>query len=263
MATPAKKPAPKKKPAKAPKTPAKGKATPKPTSRASARTKQPQTPIKHKGRHAVDWDAVHRDYRTGKYTNIELGKMHGCNPDHLSRRVTGEGWTKDLREVVAHATRAAVIKHQVDEAQRQAQGSAVDAVTIAASINAEVIERHRGDIIRVRAFGFDLMKELQEIPDVKNDVSDALSEIRRIASAPLEDETAQQRSARLDALAEQQGRIRKAVYEAAEIHARVGSLHKVTDMLTKLQTLERKAHDLDRADQNPSGFENLLDQALA
>lgn len=54
-----------------------------------------QNPVKRK---KTDWEAVERDYRTGKYTLRELEARHGANNGLIARKSKKEGWTKAQNE---------------------------------------------------------------------------------------------------------------------------------------------------------------------
>lgn len=59
-------------------------------------------PVKHR----TDWDAVERDYRTGKFTLRELEEKHGVFNSSIARKAKKDGWTQDLRIAIRQATNA-------------------------------------------------------------------------------------------------------------------------------------------------------------
>lgn len=117
-----------------------------PTSNAagtpgSSRTSEPRL------RKRIDWEAVERDYRTGKFTLRELEAKHGASYSEISRKAKKQGWTKDLRDVIKAATDAAVLRDIATEAQR----SATDVVLVAAEVNAQVLASHRKRLHGIQA----------------------------------------------------------------------------------------------------------------
>ena len=56
-----------------------------------------------------DWQAVERDYRTGKFTLRELEHKHGAANSTIARRAAREGWSQDLSAAVRQATNAKLI----------------------------------------------------------------------------------------------------------------------------------------------------------
>jgi hypothetical protein len=90
-------------------------------------------------RKRIDWEAVERDYRTDKFTLKELEAKHSASYSEISRKAKREGWKKDLREAIRHATNAAVLQ----ETAKEAQSDAKNVVLAAAELNKQVILKHR------------------------------------------------------------------------------------------------------------------------
>lgn len=80
----------------APIIPIKGKSSPAKGATAAARKAR------------TDWQAVERDYRTGKFTLRELGAKHDCDRGLISRNAKRHGWTKlvDPTQFFTESTRA-------------------------------------------------------------------------------------------------------------------------------------------------------------
>ena len=167
----------------------------------------------------TDWDAVERDFRTGKFTLRELEAKHGPSYAEISRRSKKQGWTKDLREVIKQATDAALLQETVTTAQKDVTGT----VLAAAEVNKQVILRHRGDIARTSTLAMDMLAELSLTTHKQGEIEELFDKIT-------EDIEGQ-------ALATAQQTFR----DFMKVHSRVGSVHKLADTLTKLQTLERRA----------------------
>ena len=95
-----------------------------------------------------DWEAVERDYRTGRFTLRELEAKHGAGYADISRRAKREGWQKDLAAVIRQATNAALLS----DATTKAQSDATTVVLVAAEVNKQVILGHRAVSIHARHF---------------------------------------------------------------------------------------------------------------
>lgn len=94
-------------------------------------------------RKRADWEAVERDYRTGRFTLRELEAKHGPNNATIGRRAEREGWTKDLSDAIRQATNAKVIAATVQQECSSAQQSAATTVLAAAELNKQIILGHR------------------------------------------------------------------------------------------------------------------------
>ena len=177
----------------------------------------------------TDWQAVERDYRTGKFSNRELGAMHGCSHTQVSRRARLGGWERDLRGVIRQAASTAVIRAEVArrlEGEANAVPAAAETVLVAAEIAKDVILRHRHDLQRTRDVSMRLLQEL-EAAAMQPEHAETLA---RIMGG---DDDA--------AVAE----ARKAIARALGIGSRISAVKSLADALVKLQTAERQAFDLD------------------
>lgn len=206
-------------------------------------------------RQKADWEAIERDYRTGKWSGQELADKHGnvVTRQAISKRAKEKGWTQDLSAAVRHATRASVIQAEVakrvagkvagDVAGNVAESfqATTDTVLAAAEVNKQVILGHRSDIREARDVTFALLNELRTAtldPDKLQalfaKVSEDLDEVsKRILADSFRD--------------------------MMRLSSRVGSVHKLADTLSKLQAMERKAFGLDdEAGGGSTGFEDLV-----
>lgn len=189
----------------------------------------------------TDWDAVERDYRTGKFTSRELAAMHGGSHTQVTRRAKSGKWERDLRDVIRKAASAAVIREEV--AARQArhlgqQQSAMategarlvppttDTVMVAAEIAKDVIVRHRNDLQRARDTSMRLLQEL-EASAMQSEHAETLARVMGGDDS--------------GAVAE----ARKAIARALGIGPRIAGVKALADALVKLQAAERVAFDLD------------------
>lgn len=117
-------------------------------------------------RSKIDWEAAERDYRIGQLTVRQTAKKHCCAVSGLMLRAKKEGWTRDLSEAVALATkarvRAAVAAHwnQSGANLEQATSTEIDA---AASVNVAII---LGQQQRVKRLNHLLEKMVTEVEEV-------------------------------------------------------------------------------------------------
>ncbi|WP_159271997.1 hypothetical protein [Variovorax boronicumulans] len=190
------------------------------------------TPAPEGKRPRTDWDAVERDYRTGHFTNRELGLKFDLHHTAVGRKARKEGWTQDLRALVKSATSAKLIQESVSANVSAAHQSVSDSVLAAAETNKNVILTHRSDITKVRQLTMSMVAELTEVSLQQ----EALQEFfdRTIRAECTSPEAIMQATTAYNAL--------------TKLPARVMSVKNLSEALTKLQTLERKAFALDEED---------------
>lgn len=102
---------------------------------------------------SIDWEALEVEYRTGKYSNRQLGAKFGVSESAIRYRVKGKGWQKDLSKKVQQQTRIRATQNAVVDKvrkQRKEQGADVEApltedeiVDAAAEQSATIITRHQ------------------------------------------------------------------------------------------------------------------------
>lgn len=99
-----------------------------------------------------DWEAVERDYRTGRYSLSELSAMHGPAKSSIDKRARRDGWEKDLSGAVRQRTREKVVRSTLsDEALEALDGDDAGIVEEAATLNAAVAAGHRKQLTAWRA----------------------------------------------------------------------------------------------------------------
>ena len=272
MATSKKSPAKARKPAKAPaKRPARTTSIAKEAQalkRAVERqAEKPRKTGRRTGDDAIDWEAVERDYRTGRFTDTELATKHGCSRQSILRRrekdkAAGHPWAKDLSQAVREATRAALVEETVQEGVR----NVTDAVLIAAEVNKAVILQHRSDLKAMRDQCFALLAELQAANGTMEELRGVLETLEEFETSAIEgdpDLSERDKDTRLKRLSKKFDAIRKAAFETADIHNRVGSAQKLMALLKEAQTMERKAFNLDDdpdGKKAAGGYESVLDK---
>lgn len=187
-----------------------------PASKGSARTRP--------GPGGTDWARVRADHNTGRYTDEELGALHGLHWGSIRRRRREDSktdptlWAVDRSAEVARATQALLIHDQTVQA-----GGAASAVMAAAIATRDVILQHRQDVRRARDVAMGLLDELAAT--TMN--AEQLARLFELCSADLDPE--------------QLAGLREQFKGLLKLHARASSVHKLTDALVKAQTLERRA----------------------
>lgn len=188
------------------------------------------TTKKTQARKKPDWEAVERDYRTGRFTLRELEKKHGPAFATIGQRAKREGWTQDLQEAVRRTTSAKLIESLVThEAHKAAQG-ATQAVQAAAEVNKQVILAHRSRVREAASVAMDMLNELRL-------TTTQADEIRALFEKLTEDIGGPELAA-----------AQKQFDDFMKLHTRVASVQKLMDALGKAQTLERQAFSLDDND---------------
>ena len=103
----------------------------------------PTNKPKPKAKPRADWDAVERDYRTGKYSLRELQARHGADHSLILRKARKEGWTQDLSIAIKQATNAKLVAALVNTEVNESHQKVTAVVFAAASENTRVILSHR------------------------------------------------------------------------------------------------------------------------
>ena len=180
------------------------------------------TAAKTPGKRRADWEAVERDFRTGKFTLRELEAQHGVSYAQNSRKANEYGWTKDLREVIKQATDAAVLRETVTKAQKDV----TETVLVAAEVNKQVILAHRHGLQAITQVKRKLLEHIERAAELLPDLAEVVEMVRK------PDDNGQDRAN--DAL-------RKALSRSAL----VDDLKKLADVDEKVRKGEREAFDLD------------------
>lgn len=130
-------------------------------------------PVTAKVRH--DWEAIERDYRTGKFTLRELEAKHGPSYAEISRRSKREGWTKDLRDIINQATSAAVLRETVTAAQKDV----TETVIVAAELNKNVILAHREGLKRITGIKQKLLDQIEQAAENLPELEEVVEILRK------------------------------------------------------------------------------------
>ena len=152
------------------------------------RTKTPDQPAPSKDagfvapRKRTDWDAVERDYRTGKFTLREINIKHGADPGQISRKAKKDGWTQDLGEAIRHATNARLVADLVDKDVKETQQKVNIVVLAAAEQNARVIQGHRTRLASLTDAVEIAQAKLLSMGDTLADVRDAATFVQAVGN---------------------------------------------------------------------------------
>ena len=120
-----------------------------------------------------DWEAVERDYRTGRFSLRELAVLHNANHATIGRRVEREGWTKDLTHAIRLATHAKLIEEETQQHCDGARQSATTVVLAAAETNRQIILGHRRQAVAARTAMETARAKLLALSDTVADIREA------------------------------------------------------------------------------------------
>lgn len=203
---------------------------------------------KPRPKRAADWEAIEREYRTGKWSDQELADHFDniVSRQAIWKRARKGGWQKDLSAEVRRATRAGLI---ADELEKRNEGvvagvvadglqKVANTVQVAAEVAKNVILRHRSDILSTRGLALDMLGELS----LATHSQEELAALFKQASEGLDPES-------LVAL-------QQSFKDMVRLHSRVGSIFKLSASLKTLQEMERKAFSLDAEPDDDNGAAN-------
>lgn len=216
---------------------------------ASKAKAKPETPAKGK---RPDYEAMARDYRTGTFTDEELGIKYGRSRQAVTKMAKVKGWQKDLSKAVRQATSAALIAEAAKEkvAEQVAEGSAatLDAVLISAETNKQVILGHRKDIAAAQQLCSAMFNELSQVtvnPRKLQDLLEVLTGGDDMTEAQIAD-------------------ARLALSDLTKLPTRSLAFQRLSQSMVRLQAMQRVAFGLDDPEQPPPVDEaaDLSDEEL-
>lgn len=209
-------------------------------------------------RATVDLEAVERDYRTGSFTDRELGAKYGRSHTAVQKWARDNGWQKDLVGAVRKATEARLLQAEVakiasgEVAKRVAKAVAksmpatTDVVSAMADINTAVITRHRTDLLAMR-------NEAIALLDETGFQREHMPKLERLAELVVDEEVNPMLA----------NELRKQFDRAVGLPARIVNAKNIADVIVKLQPAERVAFKLDDADPNAHQGKQLTELELA
>ena len=131
----------------------------------------------------IDWDAVERDYRTGKFTLRELASKYGVSHQAIAKRAKVGKWTQDLGEAIRAATNARLTSELVANEVAKGGQAVANVVLAAAEVNTQVILAHRQHLARMDEMLKAAEVKLSAIGDTVADVREAKTYVDAVASA--------------------------------------------------------------------------------
>lgn len=191
-----------------------------------------------------DWDAVERDYRTGKFTLRELSAKYGCSHTAIAKRAKVHAWSQDLSEQIRQATNAKLTQALVDKEVASGVQAVSTTVAVAAELNKQVILGHRSDLKATRDVAAALLTELSNAA--------LLSEHGEMLATILAGEGAEPADL---------NRARTLVSKALSVNTRISSVKALAETFAKLQEGERKAFNI--ADGDAGGSADPMADFLA
>ena len=184
------------------------------------------TAAKTPGKRRADWEAIERDYRTGRFTLRELETKYEVNNSTISRRADKHGWTQDLSTAIKQATNAKLIQSIVAAECSTAQQNAADTVLAAAEVNKQVILGHRKGLQELTSVKRALLDQIQQAAALLPDLAEVIEMVRKPDDNGID-------------------RANDALRKAMSRSALVDDLKKLADVDEKVRKGEREAFDLD------------------
>lgn len=178
----------------------------------------------------IDWDAIKRDYRTNKFTDIELASHHKVSRETISRKRKADDpqeWQKDLSEAIKQATDAALVREIVT----QGHTKVTETVLAAAEVNKDVILGHRKGLRKITDIKRKLLAQIEQAAENMVDLAEVIEMVRN------PDDNGIDRAN--DALKKAMGR-----------SALVDDLKKLADVDEKVRKGEREAFSIDNGDKD-------------
>jgi hypothetical protein len=131
----------------------------------------------------VDWEAIERDYRVGRFSLRELGEKHKASYAEIGRRAKKHSWSKDLSAAVKQATNAALIAEVATAEATRQQQQATDVVVAMAEVNKDVILGHRAALRTLQKDAVDARLKLIELGGSVADVREAATYVSALESS--------------------------------------------------------------------------------
>lgn len=137
----------------------------------------------------VDWDAVERDYRTGKFTDGELSTKYGVTREAIVRRRKKDQaddstrWAQDLEPQVRAATNALLIQEHITSQITEGHSKVTGVILAAAELNKSVILRHRSRLERLNADADAARDKLIQLADSIADIKEAATYVSALEAS--------------------------------------------------------------------------------
>ena len=179
-----------------------------------------------RGKRRADWDAIERDYRTGKFTLRELEEKHGAFNSSIARKAKKDGWTQDLSVAIKQATNAKLAEALVSDIASEGAQNASMTVLVAAEVNKQVILGHRKGLQTLTQVKRKLLEHIEQAAVLLPDLAEVVEMVRKPDDNGID-------------------RANDALRKAMSRSALVDDLKKLADVDEKVRKGEREAFDLD------------------
>lgn len=200
------------------------KKAPPPASKPAVREKTAGIAVP--GKRRTDWEAVERDYRTGRFTLRELEAKHGAFNSSIARKAKKDGWTQDLSIAIKQATQAKLTEAMVSNVASEGAQKDSNAVLAAAEINKQVILAHRTGLQALTDVKRSLLNQIAQASELMPDLADVIEMVRKPDDNGID-------------------RANDALRKAMSRSALVDDLKKLADVDEKVRKGEREAFGLD------------------
>ena len=177
-------------------------------------------------RRKIDWDAVERDYRTGKFTQRELADKYGVTHGAVGKQAREHGWKKDLTEEIRRATNAKLTEQLVSSEVAKGSQQVANTVAAAAEVNTRVILGHRAGLQAITNVKRTLLSQIEQAASLLPDLAEVIEMVRQPDDNGMD-------------------RANDALRKAMSRSALVDDLKKLADVDEKVRKGEREAFALD------------------
>lgn len=194
-------------------------------AKAKAKKKAPEkkknsAPEKKKELRVIDWEAIEREYRTGQFSNVELGKRFGVSESAIRAHGKRYNWKKDLVKRVQKGIKERLVRDEV----RDPNASDEEIAQAAIERGVEIQKSHRVDIGQSQVVVGLIRSQLSQAATFRDKIEDDIY-----------DETD----------GDKKPQRRNAMMAAVSIPKHAGVIRDLSVALKNLVGLEREAFNLD------------------
>lgn len=192
---------------------------------------------------AIDWEAIHRQYRLGTKTNLQLANEFGIEASTLGRHAKKHGWVQDKTEDVEAVANSLLIQSALGNANPNATPSALE-VKAAGQAIADVVLGHRVGLARLGRIRDKLLAEVEL-------VTDNLEEFQRLGE--MLDQSGEDENGKVI-----RDRLNETYRNVISMSERIDNVKKLAEIDEKVRKGEREAFGVDKVKDGGTSFEELL-----